>query len=161
MRAILSLALFTGILFVVLLAVLWKFAWGPIAAGLDSREKGILGQIEQAGRTNEEAKELLGQYEKRLGDAGLEVRELLDKARRDADAQKQQIVADAQDAAKAQTDRSLREIEAAKQYALQEMAAKSVDVAVELAGKVVSRELKKDDHSKLITEALGRFPSNN
>ena len=156
-----DLALFTGVLFVVLLAVLWKFAWGPIAAGLDSREKGIQGQIDEARRTNDESKELLSQYEKRLSDAGDEVREMIDKARRDADAQKQQIIAEAQDAAKAQTDRSVREIEAAKQYALQEMAAKSVAMAVELAGKVVSRELKKDDHTQLITEALSRFPSDN
>ena len=156
-----DLALFTGVLFVVLMAVLWKFAWGPIAAGLDSREKGIQGQIDEAHRTNDEAKEMLADYEKRLGTAEDEVREMLEKARRDADTQKQQIVAEAQDAAKAQTDRSLREIEAAKQYALREMAAKSIDVAVELAGKVVSREIKKDDHTQLITEALSRFPSDN
>ena len=41
-----DLAICTAIVFVALLAILWKFAWGPISAGLDKREQSIAGNIE-------------------------------------------------------------------------------------------------------------------
>ena len=43
-----DLAIWTGVVFVVLLLVLWKFAWGPIADALARREQSIAGQIREA-----------------------------------------------------------------------------------------------------------------
>ena len=43
-----DLAIFTAIVFLMLLAVLWKFAWGPISEALDRREGIIASQIEEA-----------------------------------------------------------------------------------------------------------------
>lgn len=156
-----DLAVFTAIVFLMLLAVLWKFAWGPIAEALDRREQGIAGQIDEAHRSNEEAKRLLAEHQARLDGATAEVKELLEQARRDAESQKQQIVVQAQQAAEAEKDRALREIGAAKNQALQQLAEKSVDTAVELAGRIVHRQLKPEDHVDLIKETLPRLPSNN
>ena len=156
-----DLAIFTAIIFLVLLAVLWKFAWGPITEALDRREKGVADQIAAAHRSHEEAKQLLEQHRAQLSGATEEVRALLEQARRDADAQKQQILTEAQAAAQAQKDRALREIDAAKNQALRDLAEKSVDTAVGLAGRIVRRQLKSDDHAELIKEALQQFPSEN
>jgi F-type H+-transporting ATPase subunit b len=149
-----DLAIFTGILFLILLAVLWKFAWGPIAEALDRREQGIAGQIEEARRNTEEAKRLLAEHQARLDGAADEVRGLLDQARREAETQKQQIVAEAQQAAQAEKDRAVREIGAAKNQALRDLAEKSVNTAVDLAGRIVRRQLKPEDHADLIRETL-------
>ena len=80
-----DLAVWTVGVFVLLLAVLWKFAWGPILAGLEKREHAIAEEIASAHRQHEEANTLVAQYEARLAAAGDEVRALLDEARRDAD----------------------------------------------------------------------------
>jgi F-type H+-transporting ATPase subunit b len=153
-----DLAIFTAIVFLVLLAVLWKFAWGPIAEALDQREHGIAGQIEEAKRSNEDAKRLLAEHQTRLDGATEEVKGLLDQARRDAESQKQQIVTEAQQAAQAEKDRAVREIGLAKDQALQELAERSVDTAVNLAGQIVRRQLTADDHVDLIKNALPQVP---
>jgi F-type H+-transporting ATPase subunit b len=156
-----DLAVFTAIIFLVLMAVLWKFAWGPIMQGLRKREEAIAEEIASAERSNEEAKDLLTQYESRLGEAADEVRSLLDQGKKDADAQRQQIIADAQDAARAEKERAVREIDVAKNEALSELAEKSVDTAVDLAGRIVGKQLQAADHTRLIQEALEKFPSQN
>jgi F-type H+-transporting ATPase subunit b len=156
-----DLAIWTFVVFALLLTGLWKFAWGPLAASLDRRERSILANIEQAKQQNEQAKKLLSDHEARLAGAADEVRRIVDDARRDADAQKQQILAEAQAAAQSEKRRALQEIEAAKNGALQELAEKSVATAVGLAGRIVQRQLSSDDHASLIAEALERFPSQN
>jgi F-type H+-transporting ATPase subunit b len=153
-----DLAIFTAIVFLVLLAVLWKFAWGPIAEALDQREQGIASQIDDAQRSNEEAKRLLAEHQSKLDATAEEVKGLLDQARRDADAQKQQIVAEAREAAQAEKERAVREIGVARNQALQDLAEKSVDTAVGLAGRIVRRQLSPDDHADLIRDALPRLP---
>lgn len=156
-----DLAVFTAIIFLVLLAVLWKFAWGPIMEGLRKREEAIAEEIASAERSNQKAQDLLTQYESRLGEAADEVRALLDQGRKDAEAQRQQIVTEAQEAARAEKDRAVREIDVAKNEALSELAEKSVDTAVDLAGRIVGKQLEAADHTRLIQEALEKFPSQN
>ena len=63
--------------------------------------------------------------------------------------------------ATSQKDRALREIEAAKNGALEELARKSVDQAVGLAGRIVGKQLNKDDHAELIQDTLQRMPIHN
>ena len=58
--------LWTLITFVLLLLVLWKFAWGPIVKGLEARENRIKGAIEQAEHDRAESEQLLRQYEEKL-----------------------------------------------------------------------------------------------
>jgi F-type H+-transporting ATPase subunit b len=156
-----DLALWTAFVFLVLLAILWKFAWGPISAALHERERAIRENIAQAERQHQEARRLLAEHEARLAGAAADVRRLLDEARRDAESNKQKILAEAQAAAASEKDRALREIGAAKDAAIQSLAERSVDTAVELAGKIVRRQLSREDHVQLVGDALRQFPGQN
>ena len=73
----LGLSVWTAVVFVVVLLILRKFAWKPIREGLQKREDEIAGQIAQAQRKNEEARQLLVEYEKKLSAAGDDVRAAL------------------------------------------------------------------------------------
>jgi F-type H+-transporting ATPase subunit b len=156
-----DLAVVTAIIFLVLLAVLWKFAWGPVVAALDQRERTVADQLAEAKRSQDEAHRMLADHQTRLVGAAAEVKQLMDQARRDADIQRQQLLESAQAAAAAEKDRAVREIQAAKHAALQELASKSVATAVDLAGQIVRRQLSAEDHSQLIGDALDQFSSNN
>jgi F-type H+-transporting ATPase subunit b len=57
-----DLALWTAVVFLLLMLLLWKFAWGPLADGLDKREKHVADQIAQANDANQKAKDLLVEY---------------------------------------------------------------------------------------------------
>jgi len=160
-----DLAIFTLVVFVVLLLVLWKFAWGPISAGLDKREQGVANNIARAEEAASEAEKLIANYEAKLAAASDEVRGMIEEARRDAEHTKQQIVDEAQQAASAEADRARREIETAKASALKELADRTTDFSLELAGQVLGREMSSEDHAQLIRRATDDFmkvdPSNN
>ncbi|HIA19150.1 MAG TPA: F0F1 ATP synthase subunit B, partial [Planctomycetaceae bacterium] len=156
-----DLALFTALIFLCLLLVLWKFAWGPIMKGLATREEGIAANIDQAQQDAEAAAEKLQQYEEQLTAATEKARTIIAKAQEDAQAAADTIAAEAREAAQRQRDRALADIETAKNVALGEVAEKSVDIALGLAGNIVRRQLTAEEHSELIRETLDKFPSKN
>ncbi len=154
-----DLAVWTFVVFVLLLAILWKFAWGPIVAGLEKREEAIAHNIAEAQRQHDEARQLLADYERKLAGAADQVRALMEQARRDAEHAKASILAEAKSAAEGERLRGLRDIEAATDAALQSLAERSAQLAVELAGKIVHSSLNAKDHARLIQEAVARFPA--
>jgi len=156
-----DLLIWTWIVFAILLAVLWKFAWGPISAALDLREQKIADNIAAAEQCNVEAKNLLADYEAKLAAAREEVRGILDEARRDAEHAGQEMIAKARADAQAETQRGKHEIETATAQALNELARSSANMAVDLAGRIVSAKLNATDHARLIEEALASFPKGN
>jgi F-type H+-transporting ATPase subunit b len=153
-----DLAIFTFVVFFLLLGILWKFAWGPISAGLDKREQSIAHHIAATHRAHEDAKQLLAEHEKRLAGTAGEVRAILEDARRDAEQTKQDILAEAKSGAQAERARAVQDIQIATDQALKSLAERSADLAVELAGKIVGSKLQAGDHARLIQEAVGRFP---
>jgi F-type H+-transporting ATPase subunit b len=152
-----DLALWTAVVFVVLLAVLWKFAWKPIAEGLDKREKQIADQIAEAERQNRDARQLLDEYQQRLAASQGEVRGILDQARREAEQTGREMLEKARNEGRAEHARALQQIEAATAGALQELAQRSATLAVELAGKIVGSQLTAERHAELIQEAVAEF----
>jgi len=155
-----DLAIWTFVVFLVLLAVLGKFAWGPIVAGLQKREQGIADNIAAAQRSYDEAKEYLAEYEKKLAGAANEVRLMLDEARRNAELAKQEIIAEAKQAARLEQERGTREVRVAMDSALKELSERSTNLAVDLAGKIVQAQLKPADHARLVQEAMAKFAMN-
>lgn len=154
-----DMAVFTAAVFLLLVVILRKFAWGPIAAGLEKREGHIAHEIAGAEKANHEAKALLADYQKKLDAAQLEVRGILDEARRDAENAKQATVAEARAEAAAEGARVMRDIEAAKDAAMRELATVAADQALALAGKLLQQKLQPADHARLIDDALAKFPT--
>ena len=149
--------LFSFIIFGVLLAVLYKFAWGPIVEGLELREKKMIDDIEGARAAKERAQTQLAEYEAKIAGAESEAAALIAEAKEDALAAKDKIMADASEEAQRTKDRALADIEAAKNAAVRDLAESSVDSAVSLAGSIVGRSLDKKDHKDLIEKSISQF----
>src|SRR5262245_29095431 len=64
-----DMSIYSFVVFLILLAVLYKFAWGPIATALDQREQTIARQIEEARLASEKGQSLLREYEAKLAAA--------------------------------------------------------------------------------------------
>lgn len=152
-----DLAIFTVLAFGLAYLVLSKFAWKPIRAALDKRDAYVASQLEAAEKQAAESERLGKEHADQLSGASEEVRSLLDQARKEADAEKQAILDAAQAAAAAEKQNALVAIGAARGDALDDLANKSVDTAVGLAGKIVGRTLKKTDHSDLVADAVKQF----
>lgn len=161
----LDLAVWTGVVFLAMLAVLSQVAWTPIMEGLKAREDNIASNLAAADAKHEEAKALLADHQAKLAGAADEVRALLEEARRDADATIAQAKAEAKAAADAERQRALRDIDQATDAAVRQLAERSAGMAIDLAAKVVSKDITAERQSEIVREALGRFagsePSSN
>ncbi|HEX6960646.1 MAG TPA: F0F1 ATP synthase subunit B [Lacipirellula sp.] len=152
-----DLAIYTFAVFLLLLAILGKFAWPKISEALLEREKRIEASIAAAEAKHEEAKRLLAEHEARLAATAGEVKALLDEARRDAEHTRSQIVADAQKAAKAEQDRAVREIKIAADHALKNMAETTANLAVDLAAKVMRETINPAKQQELVRTTLAQL----
>ncbi|QDS99689.1 F0F1 ATP synthase subunit B [Adhaeretor mobilis] len=156
-----QLAVYTFVVFWLLLAILAKAAWPKISSALVEREKHIEGQIAAAEGKHEEAKRLLAEHEARLASTADEVRAMLEEARRDAEATKEQIVAEARTAAEQEQQRGIREIELAADQAMKNLAEHSANLAIQMAGKVIGENISADRQAALVRESLAQLASNN
>jgi F-type H+-transporting ATPase subunit b len=154
-------AIFSFIVFLMLLAVLGIFAWKPISEGLAKREATISKALEDAKKASETATAAMKEYQLKIDAAQSQAAEIVGEARKAAEASGQRILAEAKAEAERQRDRALSDIEAAKQSALSELAGKSTDMAFGLARRVVGRELNPNDHQNLIQDALAAMPHRN
>jgi ATP synthase F0 subunit b len=143
-----DLAIWSAVVFLVLLGVLYKMAWGPLAEGMSNRERHIADQIAQANAANLQAKELLASHEKKLADAAQEVRAIMDKARQDAEEAAREREAKAEADAKARLERAEKEIAAATAAAAKDLADRSAKLAVDLAGKIVRAKGNRRRHGR-------------
>ncbi len=157
-----DLAIWTAVVFLLLLGVLGKYAWRPIVDGLEKREKRIEEQIASAEQANVDARRILAEYQAKLSNAEAEVRDVLEKGRRDAEQVARQMLDQTREESRREKDRALREIDVATSDALNELARRSADLAVELAGKIVQTKMDRAEHAKLIEQAgagFAKFPS--
>lgn len=144
----------TLLIFVLVLVVLGKFAWGPILNTLQARETFIREALETAKREREEAEARLREYEARLAQARAEASAIVEEGRRDAVVVKQRIEEDARAEADKMIERAKREIQIATETATKELYQLSARLATDMAGKVIGRELTPQDHERLIAESL-------
>jgi len=159
-----DLAVWSFAVFLGLLGLLTKFAWKPIMEGLDKREQGIADTIAATQSANAEAKRMLASYERRLAEASDEVRGMLEEARRDAEATRQSIVAEARKASEDERNRARHEIGLAKDAALSQIAERAGELAVDVAGKFLREKLGKEDQARLVRDSvagIGSKPSVN
>ena len=151
-----DLALWSGIVFLLFLLVLWKLAWKPLAAGLDARERRIRDDIGAAEQARLKAERMLSEHAAKLDRVQDEVKAILAEARRDADVARQNIVADAQAEANATKNRAVAEIERVKDQALKELFDHMAARVADATEQVLGRGLTVADQDRLIDESLAR-----
>ncbi|MBA4065253.1 MAG: hypothetical protein C0501_16380 [Isosphaera sp.] len=147
----------TLVVFLGLLAILYRFAWGPIMKGLAAREQAQYQALEEARTAREEAAAMRAQLQAEMAKATDQVRALLDEARRDADALKaSEREAGARDAA-AERERAKREIDAARDAALKDIYDQAVRLAALMSEKALRRTVSAEDHRRLLDESIAEL----
>ena len=151
------LGIWSIVVFVILLVVLKKYAWGPILEGLQKREHNIESAVRDAQQARDEAQRLRDQLQREVDKAHEKVRDILDEGRRHAQQTTDEMIAKARTEIQAERDRLRREIEMARDQALQEIWKRTADLATEVSAKAIRRQLSAEDHRRLVDEALGEL----
>jgi F-type H+-transporting ATPase subunit b len=142
----LGLSVWTTLVFLILLAVLWKFAWGPILAMVQDREDGIQGTLDQAAKERQEAAKLLAEHRDQMADARRQAQQMIAEGKEAGERVRQGIEEKARAEGDAMIERARESIEREKDAALDELRKESVDLALAAAAKLVQESLdeKKD-----------------
>ncbi len=144
-------------IFLVLLFILGKYAWGPILTGLQKREEHIRKSIEDAEKAKADADQALLEYQRKLAAANRDAEAILEKGRKDAVRLAEEFKQSAQEEARQLRQRVQADIEAAREQALQEIYRQSTELATELAGQIIGRTLNAEDHRDLLQESLNKL----
>ena len=147
-------AIWTLVIFVIVVVVLGKFAWGPVLGLLREREEFIHRALSEAKRDRDEAEARLKDYAAKLQSAHAEAGAIVEDARKDAERLREEI----RQRAKSEADKLLtnaeRQIELQTGRALEQIRREAVDLSVMIASKIIQRSLSKEDNERLIDEAL-------
>lgn len=154
-------ALWSIAVFVVLLIILRVAAWKPILKGLNDRETFIRNSLEEAKREREKAQQQQIEFEAKLRESQAQAAAVVEEARRDAEETRKRIVTEAKQEAEAAADRAKRDIELARNDALQKLHDQTVALSTMVAGKLMQRELNAGDHESLINESIAEMAKMN
>jgi F-type H+-transporting ATPase subunit b len=142
------------LIFVGLFFLLKAFAWKPILSSLKEREDSIQTALDQAEKAKQEMSALKSDNEKLLKEA----REERDKILRDARTASARLVEEAQAVAKKSADRIIEDakavIQTEKQNALRDVRAQVAAFSLDIAEKLIKKNLAEDKQQKELVDAL-------
>ncbi len=150
-----GLIFWQAITFLAVVFILGRFAWGPIMSSLKAREDSIEDALRAADLAKEEMKILQADNEKLLQEARKERDEILKEAQTAANRIRSEAKEDAESSASRILDDARREIIQQKEKALAEMKGMVADLSIDIAEKVLRRELEdKGSQEKLVNDLL-------
>ena len=156
-----GLIIWTTIIFTLLLIVLRKFAWKPILSAVDERNKNIEEALKSADKAKEEMALLNADNERILVEAKTQRDSLLKEAREI----KEKIVNEAKDNAEKEAEKIInsakKQIASEKMKAITELKNSVARLSIDIAEKVLKRELKeKSSQEEFIAEELKKAELN-
>jgi F-type H+-transporting ATPase subunit b len=149
-----GLMAWTLIIFVVLLIILSKFAFGPISASVAAREQALEDAISAAKRDREDAAKLLAEHRSALDASRGEAQKIIADSRVAADRVRAELVEQAHAEQAHMLARARQEIESEKNRAILELRREAVDLAIAGAGKVIEKNLDDASNRTLVESFL-------
>lgn len=149
-----GMILWTLVVFVILLALLWKLGWPAILKMVEERERRIQAQLDEAERARTEAARLLEEHQRALAAAHAEAQETIAKAKAVADKEREALLARARREYEELLGRARKEIGEEKEKAIRELRREAVDLAIAGASKLLETTLDTEANRRLVTEYL-------
>jgi len=150
------LIVYTTIAFVILVFALGKFGFGPIVQMIDARERKIRESIDQAEHARVEAERLLRDYEDKLAEARAEAQKLIAEGKELGESLRAEIIQKSEEEAKRMIAKAEEQINRDVEQAIKELRTEVANLSVDLASKVLEKELDHDDEELTATMKVRR-----
>jgi len=147
-------AVWTLGIFLIVVIVLGKFAWGPVLSLLQQREEFIHKSLSDAKHDRDEAEARLKDYAAKLQSAQAEAVAIIEDGRRDAERVREELKQRARTEADNMIRNAEKQIELQTTRAVQQIRQEAVELSVTIASKLLQRNISKEDNEKLIADAL-------
>ena len=131
-----------------------RFLFKPVNEMLEKRKALADAQIREAEKAKADADAIKTEYEQNMKEAKEKANEILTTAQRTAALQSEEVLKEAASQAAALKSKAESDIAQEKRKAVNEIKDEIGGIAVEIAGKVIEREISEEDHTKLIDEFI-------
>ncbi|TYR80169.1 F0F1 ATP synthase subunit B [Priestia megaterium] len=145
---------FQLVVFMILLFLLRKYAFGPVMGIMKQREEHIANEIDSAEQQNEQAKKLVEEQRELLKQSRQEVQVMMENAKKSAEDKKEEIITAAREESERLKVAAKQEIEQQKEQAVAALREQVASLSVLIASKVIEKELSEQDQEKLIHEYI-------
>lgn len=150
-----GLMFWTIVIFVLLLVILSRFAFKPMLAAVEAREKSLQDALDTAKRDREEAQRVLAEHRAQLEAARGEAQKMIADGRATAEKLRNDLIEQTRAQQQEMMERARRDITTEKNNAIAELRREAVDLAIAGASKVIERNLDNDANRKLVENFLG------
>ena len=142
------------LIFLAMLGVLSRVAWGPLVKMLEARRARIQEGIEATDRAKRDREAAEQEYRAKLEEARQEAQKMVEQAQRMGESLRQELERKAREQADQIVAQAKKEIGQERERAVQSLRAEVADLAVMAAGRVIGETLDPAKHRKLIDRAI-------
>jgi F-type H+-transporting ATPase subunit b len=143
--------------FAVIFFFMWRYGYPAVKKAMDDRTERIRTNLDNADRVRSEAQTILDEYQRQLNDARNESNRIIEEARATADQLRQDLMQRAEAEVGELRRRAQEDIQAAQQRATADLRAQVAELAIQLAEKVVERNLDRDTNTALIESYINQL----
>ena len=154
-----GLMFWTLIIFLFLFFVLSRYAFKPITAAVAAREKALEDAIAGAKADREAAAKLLAEHQAQLDNARAEAQKLIVEGRQVGEKVRAEMIEETRSQQQEMLDRARREIDSEKQRAIADLRREAVDLAIAGAGKVIEKNLDDASNRQIVESFLSSIPA--
>jgi len=140
--------------FVILLVVLYLFAYKPVLKMLDERSRKIKESVEEVQKVKEQASQAEEEFKKKIEAASKEGQEVISKAMRIGEEARKRAQEEAKQEAQVLVEKARVEIQRERSEAIGELRQEFADLTIVAAEKVIGKSLDKETHRQIIDKVL-------
>lgn len=145
---------FTWVNLFILVLLMKKFLFKPVLNMLEARDKEVSEMYSKAETAQNSAEALEKEYSEKLSSAKEEAATIMKNAKYDATLRGEEIVGEAKKEASAILEKAQKEIEREKEATINEIKGDIANIAVDIAQKVIEKDLHEKDHERLVSEFI-------
>jgi F-type H+-transporting ATPase subunit b len=149
-----GLFIWTILTFLVLVGLLAKFAWRPLLDALERRQATIAKALDDAKAAKQELERLQKESAEMMRQARIEAEAIISRSRSDADALREELKQKSRAEAAALVKNAEQQIRLETARAVQQIRHEAVDLSVEIASKILQRQVSRADNEALIEATL-------
>jgi F-type H+-transporting ATPase subunit b len=154
-----GLMVWTLVVFIGLMFTLKKFAFGPLFAAVEAREKALEDAIDGAKRDREAAAALLAEQKTALDASRTQAQQIIADGRSVAEKMRAELLDETRKQQTELMDQARRDIESEKAKAIAELRREAVDLAIAGAGKVIEQNLDSAGNRRIVEQFLASLPT--
>jgi F-type H+-transporting ATPase subunit b len=151
--------LWTVVTFVILAVLLARFAWRPLLATLEERERSIRESLEQSQKARAEAEETLRRNQEILAGARRETAAIIEQGKREAEAVRNEIVTRARAEAQTLVEQGRAQLAFEQKQAVEQLRREVADLAIQAAERIIARSLDDARQRELVDEYVRGLPA--